>query len=82
MTYLEAINNVLRRLREDEVTTTSETSYSALIGDLVNDAKKLVEDSWTWSSLRSTIQVPTAVGQAEYSLTGSGQSAVIKQAQQ
>ena len=34
MTYLEAINNVLRRLREDEVTTTSETSYSALIGDL------------------------------------------------
>ena len=74
MTYLEAINNVLRRLREDEVTTTSETSYSALIGDLINDAKKLVEDSWTFSSLRSTIQVATVVGQAEYSLTGSGQS--------
>jgi len=80
MTYLEAINNVLRRLREDEVSTTQETSYSGLIGDLVNDAKKLVEDSWTWSALRSTIEVPTVIGQAEYSLTGSGQSAVIKQA--
>tara|TARA_R110000803_G_scaffold52130_1_gene107405 strand:- start:1399 stop:2046 length:648 start_codon:yes stop_codon:yes gene_type:complete len=80
MTYLEAINNVLRRLREDEVSTTQETSYSGLIGDLVNDAKKLVEDSWTWSALRSTIQVATVIDQAEYSLTGSGQSAVIKQA--
>jgi hypothetical protein len=80
MTYLEAINNVLRRLREDEVSTTNETSYSALIGDLVNDAKKLVEDSWSFSALRSTIQVSTVAGQPEYSLTGSGQSAVIKQA--
>jgi hypothetical protein len=35
MTYLEAINSVLRRLREDEVATALESSYSALIGDFV-----------------------------------------------
>jgi len=55
MTYLELVNNVLRRLRETEVTTVQSTSYSKLIGDIVNDAKKLVEDSWDWSMERITI---------------------------
>ena len=55
MTYLELVNNVLRRLRETEVTTVQSTSYSKLIGDIVNDAKKLVEDSWDWSMKRKTI---------------------------
>ena len=45
MTYLEAINSVLRRLREDEVSNALESSYSALIGDFVNDAKRTVENS-------------------------------------
>ena len=78
MTYLEAINSVLRRLREDEVETAQESSYSALIGDFVNDARRIVEDSWNWSALRDTITVTTSSGVSEYSLTGSGQSAVIK----
>ena len=78
MTYLEAINSVLRRLREDEVETAQESSYSALIGDFVNDARRIVENSWNWSALRDTITVTTSSGVSEYSLTGSGQSAVIK----
>lgn len=78
MTYLEAINSVLRRLREDEVETAQESSYSALIGDFVNDARRIVENSWNWSALRDTIAVTTSSGVSEYSLTGSGQSAVIK----
>jgi hypothetical protein len=38
MTYLQLVNSVLRRLREDEVTTVAQTSYSKLIGEFVNAA--------------------------------------------
>jgi hypothetical protein len=41
MTYLNLVNNVLRRLREDEVSNVSESTYSAMVGDYVNDAKDL-----------------------------------------
>lgn len=78
MTYLDLINNVLRRLREDTVTTANETDYSSLIGDLVNDAKRVVEDSFDWTALRDSITVNTVSGTDTYSLTGSGDLAVIK----
>ena len=42
MTYLEAINKVLRRLREDEVASPDTSSYSKLIGEFINDANLLV----------------------------------------
>lgn len=80
MTYLELINGVLRRLREDTVTTADETDYSALIGTLVNDAKKIVEKSHEWSALRSAITIATSNGTSEYSLTGSGENAIIRDA--
>jgi len=78
MTYLDLINNVLRRLREDTVTTVNETDYSSLIGDLVNDAKKIVENSFDWTALRDSITVNTVSGTDTYSLTGSGDLAVVK----
>lgn len=78
MTYLDLINNVLRRLREDTVTTANETDYSSLIGDLVNDAKRVVEDSFDWTALRDSITVNTVSGTDVYSLTGSGDLAVVK----
>tara|TARA_R110000744_G_scaffold136799_3_gene246916 strand:- start:1772 stop:2419 length:648 start_codon:yes stop_codon:yes gene_type:complete len=80
MTYLEAVNSVLRRLREDQADTLLETSYSALIGDFVNDAKKIVEESWNWSSLRSQLEIPTISGTTDYTLTGFKMNAVIKRA--
>jgi len=48
MTYLEAVNKVLRRLREPEVGSVDETVYSKLIGEFVSDAKSLVENAWSW----------------------------------
>lgn len=80
MTYLELVNNVLRRLREDEVSAVSETTYSTLVGDLVNDAKRQVEDTWNWSALRTDIVVPTVASTATYSLTGTGTRATINDA--
>jgi hypothetical protein len=60
-------------LRETNVSTVSETTYSALIGKFVNDAKRQIEDSYTWNCLSQTITVTTTGGTHSYSLTGSGQ---------
>lgn len=73
MTYLQIINAVMRRLREDEVATYSQSSYSKLIGDFVNETKREVEDAWNWTQLRTTIPVTTASGTDSYTLTGSGE---------
>jgi hypothetical protein len=62
----------MRRLREDEVTTVDESDYSKLIGDFVNDAKRLVEDAWDWTALRAPLTITTVVGTPTYSLTGFG----------
>jgi hypothetical protein len=72
MTYLNLVNNVLRRLREDEVSNVSESTYSKMVGDFVNDAKELVETAWDWSALRTTLTITTAADDYTYSLTGSG----------
>lgn len=72
MTYLEIVNKVLRRLREDTVDTVSQNTYSALVGEFVNDAKRMVEDAWDWSALRTTLTVTTSSDIFNYVLTGSG----------
>jgi hypothetical protein len=72
MTYLQLVNAVMRRLREDEVTTVNESDYSKLIGDFVNDAKRLVEDAWDWNALRTSFSITTVVGTPTYSLTDFG----------
>lgn len=72
MTYLQLVNAVLRKLREDEVVTIDESDYSRLIGDFVNDAKRLVEDTWDWTALRHTYAITTTAGDPLYSLDGFG----------
>jgi hypothetical protein len=73
MTYLELVNAVLKRLREDEVTTVTASNYSKLIGSYVNDAKMDVENSYSWNSLSDTLTVNTGTGIFNYTLVGSGQ---------
>lgn len=67
-TYLSLVNSVLIRLRESTVTSVSATPYSLLIGALVNDAKREVEDAWQWSQLQDFIQFPTVSGTYKYEL--------------
>jgi len=73
MTFLELVNDVLVRLREPVVTTYNETTYSTLISKFINDAKRQVEDAFSWNALGSTITVTTVSGTSSYSLTGAGQ---------
>jgi hypothetical protein len=80
MTYLELVNDVLVRLRESTVSTVGETTYSSLIGKFVNDAKRQIEDTYTWNVLNQTVTVTTAGGTSSYSLTGTGQKFRIAEA--
>lgn len=72
MTYLQLVNAVLARLREASVASVTTTAYSTMIGKLVNDAKRQVEDSWNWDALRTTKTVTTSNGVSTYTVTGSG----------
>ena len=80
MTYLELVNDVLVRLRESTVSTVGETTYSSLIGKFVNDAKRQIEDSYSWNVLAQTITVTTTSGTSSYALTGAGQKFRINDA--
>ena len=73
MTYLELVNDVLIRMREPTVTTVTLNSYSTLIGKFVNDAKRQIEDAFSWNALGQTITVTTVASTSSYSLTGAGQ---------
>jgi hypothetical protein len=73
MTFLELVNDVLVRLREPVVTTYNETTYSTLIAKFINDAKRQIEDAFSWNALGTTITVTTVANTSSYSLTGAGQ---------
>lgn len=77
MNYLDLVNNVLRRMRANTVSSVAQNAQSALVGDIVNDAKRQIEESWDWSALRQTIVVPTVASTSTYSLTGSQNRATI-----
>ena len=77
MTYLQLINAVLARLRKSSVASSSETSYSSMIGEMVKQSLREVENAWNWNRLRTTVQVTTADGDYTYSLTGVGPNPYI-----
>jgi hypothetical protein len=85
MTYLNILNNVLRRLREEEVTNVAENTYAKMVGDFINDAKTLVEEAADWSALRTTISITTVTDavdstQQRYVLTNCGDNVKIMSA--
>jgi len=71
MSYLDIVNNILKRLRERTVATVNESSYSSLIAVLVNDAKETVENAFQWSGLRTTLTATTTSDVFNYELNGS-----------
>jgi len=71
MTYLQLMNHVLRRMREDEVGNVDATIYSKMAGDFINDAMRIVQDSWDWADLRQTKTVTTSDGSDLYPIPGA-----------
>ena len=88
MTFRELINQVLIRLREDTISidwsgdindSTTVSAYEKVIGALVNDAKRHVEQRHDWLNLRSTVDIATVDGTKNYNLS-SGQEIKIMDA--
>ena len=71
-TYLELVNDILIRLREPTVTTVQENVLSKLVGKLVNDSKRQVEDAYNWNALTATLTAVTSANTFNYGLTGLG----------
>jgi len=93
MTYKEIINAVLRRLREDSIQTnvwtagnlldnTRVTQYQQMVGDLVNEAKKEVEDAWNWVTLRNSETITTSSGTQSYTIPDTNERTRILLAQE
>ena len=81
MTFREAINEVLIRLREDiissdwsgDINDNSDVSaYQKVVGALVNDSKRSIESYNDWLVLRETADIATVASTKNYSLS-SGQ---------
>ena len=71
-TYLDIVNNVMKRLREPTVTSVNDNRYSALIAVLVNDSKREIEDAHDWNALATTLTANTTADVFNYVLVGSG----------
>ena len=88
MTFRGLINEVLIRLREDIINSdwtgdindsTTLSAYEKVIGAIVNDAKRHVEERHDWLNLRETVDVTTVNGTKNYNLS-SGQQIKIMDA--
>jgi hypothetical protein len=80
MNYLELVNSVLGRMREPAAATlVGETdSVILIVKDLVNDAKRSVEDAHTWNALRAEWDFDTVANQKLYPLVGAADNANIE----
>ena len=88
MTFRGLINEVLIRLREDTISSdwsgdindsTTVSAYQKVIGALVNDSKRHVEERHDWLNLRETVDISTVNGTENYNLS-SGQEIKIMDA--
>lgn len=73
MTYLEAINSVLAKLRHVSVASPTSTEFAITVGTYVNEAKRYVEDAWDWRVLRSDEEITTSATVATYSIPSSNE---------
>ncbi|KKK64746.1 hypothetical protein LCGC14_2981090 [marine sediment metagenome] len=71
-TQLNIVNDVLRRLREDEVNSVATSDYATLIAMFLNDAKEDLEDEWFWAVNEISIDTSiTSDGTRTYDLTST-----------
>lgn len=71
-TWLSLTNDLQKRLRESQSASVTSTIYSTLLGALINQAKREVEDAWDWHALRTVLSFSTS-GSAPYAITGSNE---------
>lgn len=72
-TWLTLTNDLQKRLREAQTASVTTNTYSTLLGALINQAKREVEDAWEWHCLRTVLSFNTVNGTASYDITGSNE---------
>jgi len=79
MTYIEYVNKVLVRLREEQVMQVvgSDDNVVNLVAELVNDARRQVASAHTWNAYNTTWIQPTTISSDVVALSGAGKAAVI-----
>ncbi len=80
MTYLEMVNEVLVRMREDEVTSVKDVDndpQQKLVSKFVNDARSFVDKSHTWNANRKIWVVDIVSGQPTYKLADTSEAAAV-----
>ena len=80
MNYLEITNEVLVRMREEEITSVADPEndpQQKLVCKFVNDAKALVERAHTWNALRKSWVIDLAQDVDRYRLTGNVEQSTI-----
>lgn len=68
MTFLEVLNKVLRRLREDTVNTMDSTEYTRLVSEFIAEIHQECVEVHDWTSMRHTITLAVASGTRTYNL--------------
>jgi len=85
MTFRELINEVLIRLREDtisidwsgDINDSTVSAYEKVIGGIVNDAKRHVEERHDWLVLRQTVDISTVAATKNYNLSSGQEFKII-----
>ena len=86
MTFRGLINEVLIRLREDTISSdwsgdindsSTISAYQKVIGALVNDAKRYVEQRHDWLVLRQTVDISTVAATKNYNLSSGQEFKII-----
>lgn len=80
MTYLEMVNEVLVRMREDEITSVNDEHndpQQKIVCRFVNDARRFVDKSHTWNAQRKIWLVDLGFDVAGYPIPDSNESASI-----
>lgn len=67
-TLLELTNRVLRRLREDEVTSLADSDYATLVAGFVADIAQEVNHAHAWRALDTQLTFDVVAGQRDYDL--------------
>lgn len=61
-TKLDIVNNIMRRVREPEVITSSSTEYGRLVSAIVAEAYEEVLDEWNWRPVAKTCYIEVPAG--------------------
>lgn len=88
MAFRQIINKILIRMRESTIgndwsgainDSSSVDDYQQLIGELVNEAKQVVEDAWNWGCLRTLKTVTTVDSTPTYTISDLNERARVLQ---